>query len=194
MFLNLSHRDSLSRLQKAIMEISYYVALIIAPIIWASWGWLEARRIATAATDLAQRSTRKHLEWLWIVPTIALTLAMLYMFRAPLEQMGVLEAYRYPAVYAFSIILLAPMYEEIVFRRLLFRHLTTKTSVFRAAVLSSVVFALLHFGSYPFPIVEFLGGMVFCGLYVWRKTLIALIAAHMAANLAQAIVENYLLR
>lgn len=176
-------------------KAAYYGALIVAPILWMAWALVLSPRIVAPALKVRERKRSRYWETFWLLPALLLPLGFMYAFVEPLQKMGILSPYRYPVEYFIGIVILAPLYEEMVFRRVLFAHLTTKMTVLKAALLSSVVFALAHFGSYhPLPWSEFLGGLLFCGLYFWRKSLIAPIAAHMGGNLAMAITEMSLLR
>jgi len=175
------------------LEGVYYTGIIVVPCLFTVWAWVWSRRIETTLCEPDKESRGRYLELCWGVPAFAICGAFLYILRGLLLRHGLLSPYKYPVEYAFAIVVICPIYEEVMFRRLLFRSLLSSNRAWKAIALSSLVFALFHFGSYPVPFVEFCGGVFFCGFYLWRKTLIAPIAAHMGANLALALMESLIL-
>lgn len=80
-----------------------------------------------------------------------------------------------------SPIILAPILEEIVFRKIIFKWIHFKTNFIIASIGSSILFALLHFnfthiGTYT------LIGMLLSFLYVKTNRLIVPIVVHVALN------------
>jgi hypothetical protein len=93
---------------------------------------------------------------------------------------------------AFSLVsacLLAPLAEEILYRGVLFRSFWNRLGVFPAAVLSSAIFAVLHFyDGYGLASVGFFGFS--CALlYASTGSLTTVIALHMLYNTAIKIPE-----
>ena len=83
----------------------------------------------------------------------------------------------------FLAVILAPVFEEIVFRGFLFGGLRYKLGDIWGATLSSLIFAAVH-GYSPIGFVSVLiSGLIFCGLYRWSGSLIPGIIAHATFNL-----------
>lgn len=81
-----------------------------------------------------------------------------------------------------SAVLIAPIVEEIIFRGFLFRNLRDTVGKGLAAVLSGLVFGLVHL--HPTLILPLTGlGIALALLYEWTGSLWVPIAAHMAFNL-----------
>lgn len=81
-----------------------------------------------------------------------------------------------------SAVLIAPLVEEIIFRGFLFRNLRDTVGKGLAAVLSGLVFGLVHL--HPTLILPLTGlGIALALLYEWTGSLWVPIAAHMAFNL-----------
>ncbi|MBX3443776.1 MAG: CPBP family intramembrane metalloprotease [Planctomyces sp.] len=76
----------------------------------------------------------------------------------------------------------APIFEEIAFRRLLFRTLASRIGGFLAAVASSGLFAVMHGYAPVRSIGVFVMGLAFCWVYARRKTLVAPMAMHATVN------------
>lgn len=90
-------------------------------------------------------------------------------------------------LWVISIVILAPILEEIVFRRVIFKRLNIKFSFMVSAVISSLIFGIGH---------EFLGvigaivfGVACCILYVKYNNILVPIAVHFINNLLAAITE-----
>jgi len=75
----------------------------------------------------------------------------------------------------------APIVEELVFRGLLYRAWERQWGWFPAAIASSLVFAYMHAAVY---ISQFIGGLLFVGLYRRTGSLRAAIAVHSIYNVA----------
>lgn len=75
----------------------------------------------------------------------------------------------------FSMVLLAPFYEEIVFRGLILNRWVHKWSITRAIILSSLLFALFH----PLDIIgAFIFGLVLAVQYLKTKNMIITVMGH----------------
>ncbi|MBP2259043.1 CPBP family intramembrane glutamic endopeptidase [Virgibacillus alimentarius] len=84
--------------------------------------------------------------------------------------------------------LIAPILEEIIFRKIIFGVLYTRTNFFIAAVLSALVFGIIH--GEPMHILIYASmGFVFAFLYVKTKRIIVPIIVHMALNTISVIVQ-----
>ncbi|MFX3624047.1 MAG: lysostaphin resistance A-like protein [Ectobacillus sp.] len=77
--------------------------------------------------------------------------------------------------------ILAPILEEIVFRKILFGTLYKRYNFFLAAIISSLIFAAVHF-DFSHLLIYTAMGITFAFLYVRTKRIIVPIAAHVAMN------------
>jgi len=77
--------------------------------------------------------------------------------------------------------LVAPILEEIVFRKVIFGTLYKRTNFFIAGLISAIIFGLVH-GEPQHILVYASMGFVFAFLYVKTKRIIVPIIAHMAMN------------
>lgn len=80
-----------------------------------------------------------------------------------------------------TIVIISPIMEEIIFRGRLYNLLTHTASPFMSAVLSSFVFAAIHFE--PIIIIGgFLSGMLFSYMYLLKRSIILPILLHICNN------------
>lgn len=83
--------------------------------------------------------------------------------------------------FLISVVILAPLLEEIIFRRIVFKRLNLKLSFITSAVISSAVFGIGH------ELLAILGAIVFgvtcCVLYRKYNNLLVPIAVHFVNNL-----------
>ena len=86
-------------------------------------------------------------------------------------------------------VLLAPLVEETVYRGIALPLLGVHVGVFWAAVLSCLLFGLLHWagGFWYVLLTGIVAGGLFAGLFYWREGLLAPFAAHFALNLIEFI-------
>jgi membrane protease YdiL (CAAX protease family) len=98
------------------------------------------------------------------------------------------------AVTLFVTVVLAPVFEEIIFRGVLYGSLRARWGVGPSIVISALVFALAHgYGSAGFASV-FLSGALWAWSYERTRSLLPAIAAHMANNAAVGFTLLWLLR
>ncbi|WP_252504507.1 CPBP family intramembrane glutamic endopeptidase [Sporosarcina sp. Marseille-Q4943] len=91
----------------------------------------------------------------------------------------------------FSIVIFAPLLEEIVFRRVLFGGIYTKTNFWIAAIVSGIVFAAVH-GELEHLLIYTAPGMVFAFIYHHTKRIWTPMIAHFLMNGFVMIVQlNY---
>ncbi|MBO9131421.1 CPBP family intramembrane glutamic endopeptidase [Bacillus sp. 165] len=83
---------------------------------------------------------------------------------------------------------LAPILEEIVFRKILFGTLYKRTNFFIAAILSSLIFAAVHF-DFTHLLIYTSMGFVFAYLYVKTKRIIVPIMAHVMMNTFVILIQ-----
>lgn len=92
--------------------------------------------------------------------------------------------------------LIAPIVEELLFRKVLFGSFYKKMNFFFAALLSSVIFSVLHMDFEHFLIYATMG-FVFAFLYVQTKRIIVPIIVHMTINtiavLGQLLIDPEML-
>ena len=86
------------------------------------------------------------------------------------------------AVIAFGALVLAPLGEEIIFRRIIFCYASKYVSVIGAAVISSTLFAAAHFNIRHFAGL-FILGLALQFLYIRSRSLYPCIALHFLQNL-----------
>ena len=80
-----------------------------------------------------------------------------------------------------SIVIFAPLLEEIVFRRVLFGGIYTKSNFWVAAILSGIIFAVVH-GELEHTLIYMAPGMVFAFLYYHTKSIWTPMIAHFLMN------------
>ena len=92
-------------------------------------------------------------------------------------------------LYTFTIVFCVPVVEEIVFRGLLQKHLSTKLPPWLAIVITSILFALAHYEIISRILPAFLIG-IFCGFIYYRTDkLILCILYHALFNLLGAVLQ-----
>jgi len=95
---------------------------------------------------------------------------------------------RVSPIIILSMVIFAPLLEEIIFRRVLFGGLYQKTNFFIAAIISAVVFAAVH-GELEHLLVYMAPALVFSFIYYKTKRLLAPIIAHLLMNGFVVIVQ-----
>jgi membrane protease YdiL (CAAX protease family) len=99
------------------------------------------------------------------------------------ERAASAQDYSFVAVIAVLAVLVAPVCEEVFFRGFLYSALRSRLPVSVAALVQSLIFALLHtFGALNGVGVFFLG-LILAAVYEWRKSLVAPIFIHAGNNL-----------
>lgn len=88
----------------------------------------------------------------------------------------------------FAMVLFAPFLEEIVFRRIIFGGLYTKTNFWIAAFVSAVVFAAVH-GELQHILMYFLPGLAFAFVYYKTKRLLTPMISHFIMNSFVTVVQ-----
>ncbi|NMM67726.1 CPBP family intramembrane metalloprotease [Bacillus clausii] len=84
--------------------------------------------------------------------------------------------------------ILGPIIEELVFRKAIFGWIYVRTNFFVAALISSIIFAVIHF-DFEHILVYAAMGFSFAFLYVKTKRIIVPIISHMAINSFVVIVQ-----
>ncbi len=89
-----------------------------------------------------------------------------------------------------AIAFFGPILEEFVFRRVIFGSLVQTTNFWVAALVSSIVFALIHL-DFSHIIIYAISGFIFAFLYYKTKRIITSIIAHMMLNGFVTVVQFY---
>lgn len=101
---------------------------------------------------------------------------------------NIMEIIRVAPLFIIIPALVAPILEEIIFRKIIFGSLYRRTNFFIAATLSALVFGIIH--GEPLHILIYASmGYVFAFLYVKTKRIIVPIIVHMAMNSISVIVQ-----
>lgn len=90
----------------------------------------------------------------------------------------------------FSIVVFAPILEELIFRRIIFGTLLPKTNFFIAALVSAIVFAIIHF-DFSHILLYAVSGFIFAFIYYKTKRIIASILSHMLLNGMVVLFQFY---
>lgn len=88
---------------------------------------------------------------------------------------------------------ISPVAEELFFRGLIYRYLRRYGFV-PALLLSTTIFASLHFENNTLPITQIIGGIVFALSFEYSKSIVTPIVIHMSGNitllLLSMIIQN----
>jgi len=87
--------------------------------------------------------------------------------------------------------LLAPVFEELVFRGVLYAGLRQRLSATAAALAVTALFAAAHLPTSGIPWVQAVGGLLFCAAYELSASLWAPVLVHTAGNLALFLLPLY---
>ncbi|MBC1512594.1 CPBP family intramembrane metalloprotease [Listeria booriae] len=92
-----------------------------------------------------------------------------------------------PLMIVFTSVL-APILEEIVFRKIIYGGLASRMNIHVAAVISSLFFGLMHM-DLAYLLVYFVIGLILCYMYTKTKRIAVPIAAHMLMNVIAMIIQ-----
>jgi len=175
--------------------ISFFIALCVVL-------WLLRTDIRESRFDTTRSSVPATIGWVFIgfflaffSQTIAGTIEMRLLGIKPGSEntARLMEIARTTPWFLIVISIMGPILEEIVFRKILFGTLYKRFNFFIAAIISSLVFAAIHF-DFTHLLVYTAMGLVFAFLYVKTKRIIVPIMAHVAMNtmvaLAQVMISN----
>ena len=90
-----------------------------------------------------------------------------------------------------SSLLIAPIFEEMFFRKLLFSKLLEKNKLWTAILISSLCFSAIHFETPNNLIPTFIFGVIACVIYLKTKNIIYPIIIHFLNNLCSALYSIY---
>ncbi|MDZ5609936.1 type II CAAX endopeptidase family protein [Bacillus pseudomycoides] len=175
--------------------ISFFIALCI--ILWLLRTDIRERHL-----DTKRASISATIGWIFIgfflamfAQVIAANIEMRLLGIKPGSQntQDLMEIARATPWFLIVISIIGPILEEIVFRKILFGTLYKRFNFFIAAIISSLVFAAIHF-DFTHLLVYTSMGLVFAFLYVKTKRIIVPIMAHVTMNslvaITQVVVSN----
>ena len=90
-----------------------------------------------------------------------------------------------------SVLIVAPLTEELLFRKYMFTGVLKNNSFVVSAIFSSVLFALLHLPNYTNLIPTFILGFISCIIYFRTKNILYSILIHFFYNLIIQIISDY---
>ncbi|WP_298266125.1 CPBP family intramembrane glutamic endopeptidase [uncultured Lutibacter sp.] len=88
-------------------------------------------------------------------------------------------------------LILAPIFEELLFRKLIFTRLLKKYSLNISIITSSICFALIHLPGYRNLLPTFIFGIISCLIYYKTKNIYYSIILHFLTNLSWMLFANY---
>ena len=96
-----------------------------------------------------------------------------------------------PVIGFIAVVIIGPVAEELFFRGLIYTRIKKGTNMVIAAVISSLLFGLLH-GEVIWIIITFVMGIMFVAMFEKTKSLVPCIVIHMANNsLAQLTSDGF---
>ncbi|WP_042225411.1 CPBP family intramembrane glutamic endopeptidase [Oceanobacillus manasiensis] len=101
---------------------------------------------------------------------------------------GIMDIARATPLFILIPAIIAPVLEEIIFRKIIFGELYKRTNFFIAALISAFIFGIIH-GEPQHIIVYGSMGLVFAFLYVKTKRILVPIFVHAAMNTIVVLVQ-----
>lgn len=92
---------------------------------------------------------------------------------------------------AISALIIAPILEELFFRKFIFGELLKKNSLSLSIIISSICFSLIHLPSYRNLLPTFILGVICCIIYLKTKNIIYPIILHFFTNLSWLVLLTY---
>lgn len=114
-----------------------------------------------------------------------------FVLKVPMESQNttmIMEIARSAPVFIIVITIIAPILEEIVFRKIIFGSIYKRTNFFIAAFASGLLFAVVH-GDFYHLLTYLAMGFVFAFLYVQTKRIIVPIIAHALMNSITVLIQ-----
>ena len=114
-----------------------------------------------------------------------------YLFGVPAgseNTQGIMNIARAFPLFIIIPALIAPILEEIIFRKIIFGTLYKRINFFFAAVISAVIFGIIH-GEPAHLLIYASMGFVFSFLYVKTKSILTPIIVHMSMNSISVLVQ-----
>jgi membrane protease YdiL (CAAX protease family) len=91
----------------------------------------------------------------------------------------------------FSTLFIAPVFEELFFRKFLFKKLLRNYSLWTAIIVSSILFSAIHFETPRNLAPTFIGGILTCWIYYKSKNIWYPILLHFFNNLFTALYDVF---
>jgi membrane protease YdiL (CAAX protease family) len=127
---------------------------------------------------------------IWCIIFVFSTISYLMLIEFPVQDIVNKlknENFENKVLIIISVLFIAPLTEEIVFRKFLYRSLKKYLGAGMSAMVSSLIFSLVHFSIFSF-MVLFLLGLFFCYYYEKHKTICASVWIHFNFNLFSTIL------
>lgn len=149
------------------------------------------------ANDWEKYKDRLWLKFVYALIGVLILHGILYIVRLPLRKLSagpVLDLFALPLYISIPLSIMplfAPFVEEIVFRHHLFYNFESKTVKRIMFLVSSILFGLVHYNSFP-NIIQLIPymvmGAIFCGIYEYSKNIWASISVHFLFNLLPTVM------
>ena len=101
-----------------------------------------------------------------------------------------MEISRIFPIFIILIAIVGPIFEEIIFRRIIFGEIYKRTNFIIAGTISGIIFAVIHM-DFTHLLVYFVMSFVFAFIYVRSKRLIVPILAHVLMNTFVVVVQLF---
>ena len=98
-----------------------------------------------------------------------------------------------PVLSLISYVVFAPVFEEIVFRKMIFNYLRRSFSIPFAIAISSILFALVHMQFSGTGFMKLIYGVAFCIAYYKTKTIITPIVFHAIVNIIAQLTREHVI-
>lgn len=90
-----------------------------------------------------------------------------------------------------AVLIIAPIFEELFFRKFLFGEVLKKNSLTTSVIVSSICFSIVHLPSYRNLLPTFIFGIIACFIYNKTKNIFYTIILHFLTNLSWLILVSY---
>jgi membrane protease YdiL (CAAX protease family) len=90
-----------------------------------------------------------------------------------------------------AVLIIAPIFEELFFRKFLFGEVLKKHSLTTSIIVSSICFSIIHLPSYRNLLPTFIFGIIVCLIYNKTKNIFYTIILHFLTNLSWLILVSY---
>ncbi|MDF1697747.1 MAG: CPBP family intramembrane metalloprotease [Saprospiraceae bacterium] len=109
-----------------------------------------------------------------------------------LEPLDFPEISKWSIIYSgISVLIFAPLFEELLFRKVLFGEILKKQSLTVSILISSMCFSLIHLPSYKNLLPTFIFGIITCLIYNSTKNIFYTIILHFLTNLSWLVLAAY---
>ncbi|SUY46974.1 CAAX amino protease family protein [Clostridium putrefaciens] len=180
--------------QKATIDSVYILTLIAALITFVIYILV----LRNKQQNLWQRCNFKKIDLsnMWKIVIIAISVSafsssIVYLMADKFESYNKVNnsiASAYGSILSMlCILILIPIFEEILFRGLIFNELKKTSNIYLAIILQAVIFAIFH-GNMLQGIYTFLLGVILSLIYIWTNSLLGNILCHIIYNLCGVIL------